>query len=272
MIRFKSSVERIKLHVTSNPLLVYLAIYVLVILLFPLLLRIPFVKPLAQWCLAPLGDLKSSYISFSGTSIGSFLAIFGAFWVQDKNRKKQSEMETKKSALIVYFDLQMAIDDLYPVMIDWLNAKKTLEDPATSEKITKEAIIAILSKYRGIPLYLDSNWINNVANIRNKDNMNLIGTIYRTYEYISNFNKVLTGQITDENVICESIDYLWNIYYTTIKLEYDSNWEISVHPEITEMLDKIKVMADINDDIHFPKHHRGHFKIRDLKDMPSDSD
>lgn len=95
--------------------------YVGTILLVPLIVSLPFFNVLIGLYLHPLGNLKSAFISLFGASMGSFIAIIGAVWIQDRNKKIHDINEVKKSALIIYYDFKIAFEDLLPFYRKWWN-------------------------------------------------------------------------------------------------------------------------------------------------------
>lgn len=223
----------------SWSLLRILAIYVGVILAIPLVVRLPYINNFVHFYLQPLGTLKQAFITFSGASIGSFIAIMGAVWIQDRNKKAQDESEVKKSALIIYYDFLLAFKDLLPFYNQWWY----LGHSEIEVNITYTDMMKMLNESCS-NLYLVNDWIKIVANLRNDNNGAFIEEVYRTYEDLYNMHEVLAGHITDDDTVRKIIYSCERHYSQTLPLQNGAKWKIEVAPQT---LLQLKQIAEIED-------------------------
>lgn len=164
-------------------MLFWIALVLAVLFVFsPLFLRAPAVKHSLLCFLEPLGDstFKSSYIETVGATIGTILAITGTLMLQemiDKKEKIEKDEQQKKEirykVVIIYYDLKLAFVDIAEIykLLVWsafLNDK--------SDKI--DEFYESASK---IELYIDGNWIRNVASLCEEFDKTLLEDIFLIY-------------------------------------------------------------------------------------------
>jgi len=189
---------RLRSFIGNNQFLFWLGIYVIiVVIIIPSALRITALKELAQRYLAPFGSLKPSYISFAGTSIGSFLAIFGAVWVQHRTGKKAALAATKKAALTAYHELKFAFDDLLPIYLKIWDIK--------SDSLKENRASAFLSSSNTTFLYLESDWLKNIANLSDVIELKEIKEIYSTYSSLIELKRIIDNKVTDTDPVYDAI-------------------------------------------------------------------
>lgn len=72
-----------------------------IIMFFPILLRIDFVKSFASFYLDPLKELeyKTAFLALVGGLLGTFISIFGALTIQSKFSKMEKEHEKAQKRL-----------------------------------------------------------------------------------------------------------------------------------------------------------------------------
>jgi len=193
---------------------------------------IPFTKTLWE-----AGDI----LSFVGTVILGFIVFFQEKRYQEseqRHRESERRKETaekkakiKKSALIIYFDFKFAFQDLLPCYTYLSNSKRQYGKFYFDTDLWKAA-----PKF----IYLDENWIPNVANLVDNENpdMKLIEQIYDMYGHLNDVNKVLMGQITDEVSILSVLE--------SDRSCYNMLPGATLKPEKIELLGRLAKMAGIN--------------------------
>ena len=89
-------------------------IWSVVLILVPVMLKLTWIKQLFLYLLSftSNADYKIVYVEFWGTIIGSFIAIWGALFVQRKIDKKAELSIKQKYACVIYYDLFFAFKDL----------------------------------------------------------------------------------------------------------------------------------------------------------------
>ena len=206
-------------------MLKFLLVYAAIILAVPFLMMIPFINNWAQIYLASLGDLRVAFIGFAGSSLGGIVAIFGSMWIQDNIRKKQKESDLRKSAFVIYHDFKLAFDDLLPFYQELIRSEGTIGSYHAN-------IHRKLDSNVNSQLYLDANWINNVATLMDFDDSDLVERIYKTYGDLNDFNKVISKEIKGVNafnVINRCEKYFDKTYEGEI-------WSATVNDKILKVL------------------------------------
>lgn len=154
-------------------------ISVCVVILFlgsPILLRIRAINYLVTFVLSPLKEqgYKSSYIETVGGMLGTFLAVTGALWTQRRIDLNNERNAVKKAAVIVYYDFKFAFEDIFAFERSYACIK-----PGTKNQYDDRQYFIEYS--RKIELYIDSNWIHNVAELCGALPDDDIKQIYKIY-------------------------------------------------------------------------------------------
>lgn len=155
------------------------SICIFIALLFfisPLLLRISWVESIVAYILLPLKEegYKSSYIETIGAIFGTFFAITGALWTQRQVDLKNEDHIIKEAAVIVYYDFKFAFDDIFQFEHAYACIK-----PETNNEYDDLKYFLLYKKYKKI--YIDSNWICNVAKLCDVLTSEELKQVYKIY-------------------------------------------------------------------------------------------
>lgn len=227
----------------NSLLFVTVSIISLLFLIMPFLLRINLVDNALSWFLQPLrnSDYKSSYTEIIGAILGTFLAVTGTLWTQRKIDEGMEQKEIQKKALIVYYDFYFALNDLIDFMKSYLSCKKSktvnvIDDWDTYKKFKK--------KYR---IYIDSDWIHNVAELSSQLENDEIQMIYKIYGDLHTIERSFNNS---ESLLEENDKLTYNIIFREIcNVEVDLSNPISFDVQLKEdkkvLLEKLKEIAQI---------------------------
>lgn len=229
----------------KNNLFVIVSIISGIFIISPLLLRIPFIYGICSWFLQPLGNsgYKSSYTETFGAILGTFLAVTGALWTQKKIDKAAEKKELKESALIVYYDFKFAFSDIITFMKSYLfsqeKVENIIEDFETYKKLRKKYYI-----------YIDDDWIHNVAKLSSSLSSNEIQIIYKLYGDLNTIKKVFNTSINNISDDEEKLAYS-KMFNEICNIEFELKnpicIEVSLKENIENIMEKLKVIGDIID-------------------------
>lgn len=210
----------------------------------PLLLRIPFIRIIVSWFLQSLGDsgYKSSYIETFGAILGTFLAITGTLWTQRKIDEVTEKKELRESALIVYYDFNFAFNDIITFMQSYLNSQRKISNVIDDlEQYQKKK-----KKYR---IYIDDDWIHNVAKLSHLLTSNEIQMIYKLYGDLNTIKKVFNS--TENNISVDEEKSAYSIMFHEIccietELKRPMYIEVFLKDNIKSVMDKLKEIGHIS--------------------------
>lgn len=145
-------------------------------ILSPLFLRCPVVENALLCFLRPLkeSEYKICYIETFGAILGTFLAIYGTLWTQRKIGERTAKKELRENALIIYYDFDFALKDIIALMQTYFSSCSRYSDKLQDFQY----FLACTQKYR---MYLDSEWIRNVAKMSDVLSSKEMHEIYSLY-------------------------------------------------------------------------------------------
>ena len=167
---------KIKKFIKDNILFSICIFIALLFLVSPLLLRISWVESIVTDILFALKEegYKSSYIETIGAIFGTFFAITGALWTQKRIDLQNEEHKIKEAAVIVYYDFKFAFDDIFQFEYAY-----ACISPETDNEYDD---LEYFCKYRNnLKIYIDSDWICNVAKLCNVLSSEEIKQVYKIY-------------------------------------------------------------------------------------------
>lgn len=191
--------------------------------------------------MSPLNEsgYKSSYFETVGNIIGTILAITGTLFLQGMiDRKADEEKESKKKkdiryrVVIVYYDLKLAFEDI---------SKIHSLLPESTLLINEELFDAFYNRARNIELYVDENWIRNVASLHEIFDDETLKEIFLCYGDICSIRSGLKSGNKDKN----SIDKLNKL---TSKFFGETKKEPQLADCYVELLKKLRQDGSIKDE------------------------
>lgn len=208
-------------------------ISVAVLLLFPVALRLPWLQSAVAYYLSPLGGFVDSYVNFAALALGSVAAIWGAIWVSRREKRTQDKHELRQSALIAFYDITLTLEDLLPAYQTVINDF----DDRLSETTGDALKTTFLKRVPG-QLYLDDEWVRNIANLSTSLSSRAIKELYTVYGNLANINKIFLGEVTDDEaarrIIIECERYYsrkWN----------STSWDVAI--DFLEGVEELKGLA-----------------------------
>lgn len=228
-----------------NILFIVVSILGCAFVVVPVLLRVPFIANVLTWLLRPLKDsgYKSSYIETFGAILGTFLAVTGALWTQRKIDERTDEKELIECALIIYYDFTFALDDLITLMQLYTDTQQTISNVL----LDYDEFIKRQGKCR---IYIDKDWIHNVAKLSHALPSSYIQNIYKLYGDLSTIKNVFNSSAEviseDDAKMVYSMIFQGMCNFEAV-LRYPLQAKVSLKEDIVLMLEKIKEIAQIDE-------------------------
>lgn len=178
----KKKIKKIKQ--ANQVLFIFAAIFSVLFLAIPLILKVSCLHNLITSFLSAMGPYKASYFETCGAMIGTFLAVTSAIWIQNRSEAKQRNDAIKKYATIVYFD----INKFYQENDIFASRVIDLYQQCAQNKKSKTNTIKEFEQWRQYAsIYIDADWISTVAELGVVFDKTTIDNIYGFYgkvEYI----------------------------------------------------------------------------------------
>lgn len=183
---------KLKKFAKENPLFFISLIATGVFIFSPILLQIPLVSEIISIFMYSLKEqgFKSSYIETLGAILGTFLAISGAVWTQQRFDKKEENDKKREHILIVYYDFFFAFQDIYSCMNIYMYKKGRIENFLSDKELFIDCV-----KY--LKIYIHEEWVANVASIAKYLKVEEVKNIYEIYGELSTIKSIFEKNIGD---------------------------------------------------------------------------
>lgn len=208
-------------------------------ILSPLFLRFSIIKNIVAFFFEPLTyeNYKSSFIETIGSIVGTILAITGTLFLQKKidqkveeEKKEKEEIDIRRRIIVIYYDLKLAFDDI-SVMYKLFIFSSFFVNNKPGEEFYKSA-----SK---IELYVDNNWIQNVASLHDVFDEELLEKIFLIYGDICSIKNGLKTDNYDE--------YQYFRMAELIGKYFNGMGNPELKSEYKDLLEKLRVEGKINE-------------------------
>ncbi|MBQ3519157.1 MAG: hypothetical protein IJA31_07530 [Clostridia bacterium] len=164
------------------------ALWVIVLILVPVLLNITCIKQLFLYLISftNSADYKIAYVEFWGTIIGSFIAIWGALYVQRKIDKNSEHSNQVKYAYVVYYDLRFALKDLNDICDEAINKNNNF--------VKQLDVYNFYQSAKGRKIHLNPKWIADVAQLNGVFSDDEIEQIYTYYGKLVDIDRAFQSE------------------------------------------------------------------------------
>lgn len=210
----------------------------------PLYVRVEPIRNVLTSFLSPLESVeyKTSYVETLGAFIGSFFAITGAIWTQNIFDKREKRKQISKNALMVYYDLQFALDNIAAIVQEVY--------PKVGKHINPddERAISIYRKAKqSHRIYIASDWKELILSLRdNLDDVSL-SNIQRIYNTISSICVSVNASAIDNSrkEDIEAYSQMRSLTVVSTDIEEDNQGLISIKDESRKLLDTLEQLAQL---------------------------
>lgn len=214
-----------------------------VFILIPLILQIELIQRAVFWFLQPLGEFGSSYIETLGAILGTFLAVTGALWTQRRIDKVKDEKDLWESALIVYYDFEFAFKDIIRFMGRYLSRQGTISNTLNDFEEFK-----VQKEKTHIYIYIDDNWINNVAKLSCSLSSNEIQLIYKLYGDLNTIKRAFNSSVNAMTV--DDAQSAYSVMYTDFckvvtNLTRQTPPEVTLKENVHSIMERLKELSRV---------------------------
>lgn len=206
---------------------IFLLFITAMLVISPILMHIPLFSNFLSDFLSTLEtqEYKGVYLEAISTLIGTFLAIYGALWTQ-RRIDSRDEVKKKRAALVVvYYDFKFAYEDLKDMIYGKSDSNKFYKS-----QITQETIIKNIVKQKTENLFVDEDWIKNVASLSDVFGEKVLKMIFQMYGEINTIKMILDDIFKQDNK------------------EKQSNGDYKIE-RLNEILDKIFLEEFLEEDL-----------------------
>lgn len=235
--------EILKEHFVHIILLIIATIFVI----SPVLLRIPPFDEMVTFFLDPLKTrgLESSYVETIGALLGTFLAITGALWTQRKIDSKNMKKENRTNLIVVYYDFKFAYGDLRRIFGNMITEKNSDSGKTYEFEIDKTKVKERLAKQGVENLFIDNDWIKNVASLNGLFDDDQLEQIFKMYGEIDTIKTIMEEDKVEHNRL--RISKILNEIFKVERDDENGN-KIVLSREYREIIDEIqKKIEDLSD-------------------------
>ncbi len=203
-------------------IVITVALWVIVLTLVPALLNITCIKQLFLYLISftNSADYKIAYVEFWGTIIGSFIAIWGALYVQRKIDKNSEHSNQVKYAYVVYYDLRFALKDLNDICDEAINM---------NNNVKQLDFYNFYQSAKGRKIHLNPTWIADVAQLNGVFSDDEIKQIYTYYGKLVDIDRAFQS----ENL--EKIEKA----FSYVKQDFRADSIVGDYEKCIDMLEKL---------------------------------
>lgn len=229
---------------STNTLFIVGCTLSLVFVIFPfIMLVLPCLRGCVSWWLSPLGasEYKATYIETLGAILGTFLAITGAIWTQRKIDRINERKEQKIAATIIYYDFDFALKDLQQIIRRYND-----DTPKMGNILHDDACVqCFLEKAQRCRIYIDDNWISNVAKLTGRLSSGEIKSIYDLYGNLATIKSIFNSSTSSKSDYDTAYRLIYSMYCLTFSLSQPRQTEAKLKTPISTILGEIRIVAEI---------------------------
>lgn len=217
----------------------------LLFLMIPLIVHLfPGFESFISLLLIPLKSVeyKTTYIETIGAILGTYMAITGAIWTQRKIDEVAEKKDITNAATIVYYDFEFAFKD-FKTILGLYSSRIRCHSNVLSSDAQVETFSKIINRYR---VYIDDNWITNVANLADVVSSEELKRIYTLYGDITTIKSILNSINPDVDDIKLSYSLMQRYFSFVFSLTNPVSIEIDMKDDWKLTLSIIKKIAEIN--------------------------
>ena len=139
-------------------------------------------------------EYKSSYIESLGALLGTFFAVTAALLTQKFFDKSAEKKELKECATIIYYDFEFAINQIIDSELSYNETQRRKKEKILDENFNWYE--ELRGKYA---IYIDDEWIHNVAKLSHFLSSEHIKTLYDIYGDLNSVKLALTKPLPEED-------------------------------------------------------------------------
>lgn len=233
---------KIKNFFINKNVLFWISLALTILFVFsPLVLQIPILKYAVSYFFQALTSdtYKSSFIENIGNILGTVLTITGTLLIQkkidertEKENQEKEDNDVRRRIIIIYYDFKLAFEEIAAIYNFWVISSCLPGDDSTKN------FYDVVSKY---DLYIDDNWIRNVASLHDIFDENLLKDIFMIYGDICSIRLALKSNNHDKYQMARII-LLLNKFYTGIE-----KGKPQLESEYIDILKHLKFVGKITD-------------------------
>ena len=213
-----------------------------VFILSPLLLRFEYIRNVVSVFFQALdtSEYKTAYIGGFGGLLGTFLAITGSLWTQNRIDKVTAEKEVEQTASILYYELLFALRNVRLLLTHYW-----LETDNRSSKLTDVALFRRSTKF--FQISVSDDWKKYIAILSDYYSNSEIETLHELYACLADIKLALNPYV--DNVPDEILRKAYGRTRRLCKISSVPNsapdFTITFSNEVNEILEKTRKIAQI---------------------------
>ncbi len=213
----------------------FVSIISVLLIVLPILLKIPTVYSFIQNYLSALGpDYKNTYISTLGSIYGAFLGVTGAIWVQNIASNQEKKDTAKKNARIIYDDFRIALEQL-EIIVEEMGRDGHLLFMLPNDDGSALNLMGRLREHR---FSITPEWKKIVLSISDSLSADEIKLIYDIYNRLWDIYTAQSISVASRNMVD-----VYSIIISLFSTEKDRKHGIEINTPVKIILHKIKEIA-----------------------------